>query len=133
LLRLVIEDGLTRRCRSLGRARPSGARRDRHPRESDPLKETTMMIENMLLGSAGYGGILRSCPGVRNLNVEPNDEDRWLYVQGLNNPRFKPFQLSGIPLRLKVPPGAVRGLRSRQRHRPALDSRGAETRRTEGE
>jgi hypothetical protein len=68
-------------------------------------KETTMTLENMLLGSAGYGGILRSCLGVRNLNPDPNDENLWVYVQGLKNPRLKPFQLGGLPLAVKVKPG----------------------------
>ena len=69
------------------------------------LKETTMTLENMLLGSAGYGGLLRSCLGVRNLNSDPNEEDLWLYVQGLKNPRLKPFQLGGLPLTLRSKPG----------------------------
>jgi hypothetical protein len=69
------------------------------------LKETSMTLENMLLGSAGYGGILRSCLGVRNLNPDLNSPDVWLYVQGLKNPGLKPFQLEGLPLKMKVPPG----------------------------
>jgi hypothetical protein len=63
-------------------------------------------LENSVLGSAGYGGILRSCLRVRNLNRELNDPNGWVYVQGLKNPGLKPFQLSGPPpLELKVAPG----------------------------
>lgn len=51
------------------------------------------------------GGILRSCLGVRNLNPDLNDPNVWLYVQGLKNPGLKPFQLEGLPLKMKVPPG----------------------------
>lgn len=61
-------------------------------------KETHLSLENSVLGSAGYGGILRSCLAVRNLNPDPNDINLWLYVQGLKNPGLKPFQLKGIPL-----------------------------------
>ena len=68
-------------------------------------KETNWTLENMVLGSAGYGGILRSCLGVRNLNPDLNDEKLWMYVQGLKNPGLKPFQLRGIPLTMDVKPG----------------------------
>jgi len=67
--------------------------------------ETDLTLENMLLGSAGYGGILRSCLAVRNLNPDLNDPNVHLYVQGLKNPGLRPFQLEGIPLKMKVLPG----------------------------
>jgi DNA-binding CsgD family transcriptional regulator len=73
------------------------------PKYSD--KETDLTLENSVLGSAGYGGILRSCLAVRNLNADLNDEKLRLYVQGLKNPRLKPFQLAGLPLTMSVRPG----------------------------
>lgn len=88
------------------------------------LKETTMTLENMLLGSAGYGGILRSCLGVRSLNRDLNDTQVRLYVEGLKNPGLKPFQLKGIPLKMEAEPGEspylsdlLNGSRSGQKHR----------------
>jgi hypothetical protein len=68
-------------------------------------KEPPWTLENSVLGSAGYGGILRSCLRVRNLNLDLNDPNVWVYVQGLKNPGLKPFQLQGLPLKMKVPPG----------------------------
>jgi hypothetical protein len=67
--------------------------------------EPAWTLENSVLGSAGYGGILRSCLRVRNLNLDLNDPNVWLYVQGLKNPGLKPFQLEGLPLKMRVPPG----------------------------
>lgn len=67
--------------------------------------EPEWTLENSVLGSAGYGGILRSCLRVRNLNPDLNDPNVWLYIQGLKNPGLKPFQLEALPLRMKVPPG----------------------------
>ena len=71
-------------------------------------KDPTMAwtLENSILGSAGYGGTLRSCLRMQNLNPDLNDENVWVYVQGMKNPGLKPFQLCGPwPLRMKVPPG----------------------------
>jgi hypothetical protein len=69
-------------------------------------EETAWTLENSILGSAGYGGILRSCLRMANLNPDLNDPDVWVYVQGLKNPGLKPFQLCGpMPLKMKVPPG----------------------------
>lgn len=62
-------------------------------------------LETSVLGSAGYGGILRSCLRLKNLNPDLNDPNIHVYVQGLKNPGLKPFQLEGVPLRLKVAPG----------------------------
>jgi len=67
--------------------------------------ETVWTLENSILGSAGYGGILRSCLRMRNLNPDTNESNPHVYVEGLKNPSLKPFQLEGIPLRMKVPPG----------------------------
>jgi hypothetical protein len=61
-------------------------------------------LENSVLGSAGYGGILRSCVRLCNLNPDLNDPDVHVYAEGLKNPGLKPFQLEGLPLRMKVPP-----------------------------
>jgi hypothetical protein len=63
-------------------------------------------LENSILGSAGYGGILRSCLRMQNLNPDLNDENVWIYVQGMKNPGLRPFQLKGPPpLAMKVKPG----------------------------
>lgn len=70
------------------------------PKYSKNKKETgnVMSLENQILGSAGYGGLLRSCLGVRNLHKDPN-MGLWVYVQGLKNPGLgKPFQIKGLPL-----------------------------------
>jgi hypothetical protein len=67
--------------------------------------ETAWTLENSILGSAGYGGILRSCLRMKNLNADLNDANVQVYVQGLKNPGLKPFQLGGVPLRLTVAPG----------------------------
>ncbi len=70
------------------------------PKYSKNKKETgnVMTLENQILGSAGYGGLLRSCLGVRNLHKDPN-MGLWVYVQGLKNPGLgKPFQIKGLPL-----------------------------------
>lgn len=68
-------------------------------------KDTGWTLENSVLGSTGYGGILRSCLRLKNLNVDLNDDDIHLYVQGMKNPGLKPFQLEGVPLQMRVPPG----------------------------
>lgn len=69
-------------------------------------EESSWTLENSVLGSAGYGGILRSCLRMANLNPDLNDPNVWVYVQGLKNPGLKPFQLCGpMPLKMKVPPG----------------------------
>lgn len=69
-------------------------------------EEATWTLENSVLGSAGYGGILRSCLRMANLNPDLNDPNVHVYVQGLKNPGLKPFQLCGpMPLKMKVPPG----------------------------
>src|ERR1035437_2349828 len=68
-------------------------------------KEPPWTLENSVIGSAAYGGILRSCLRVRNLNLDLNDKHAWIYVQGLKNPGLKPFQLEDIPLRMKAAPG----------------------------
>ena len=68
-------------------------------------KEPPWTLENSVIGSAAYGGILRSCLRVRNLNLDLNDKHPWIYVQGLKNPGLKPFQLEDIPLRMKAAPG----------------------------
>lgn len=62
-------------------------------------------LENSVIGSVGYGGILRSCVRLENLKEDKNDLSPWLYVQGLKNPGLKPFQLEGVPLSMKVAPG----------------------------
>lgn len=68
--------------------------------------EAVWTLENSILGSAGYGGILRSCLRMANLNPDLNDSNVWVYAQGLKNPGLKPFQLQGpLPLQMKVPPG----------------------------
>jgi hypothetical protein len=62
-------------------------------------------LENSVLGSAGYGGLLRSCIRVKNLNADLNDKKVWLYCQGMKNPGLHPFQLQGPPpLKMKLYP-----------------------------
>jgi hypothetical protein len=64
-----------------------------------------MTLENQILGSAGYGGVLRSCLGMRNLHDDSN-KGLWVYVQGVKNPGLVgPFQIEGVPLKLIKKPG----------------------------
>jgi hypothetical protein len=77
------------------------------PKYSKNKKDTgnVMTLENQILGSAGYGGVLRSCLGMRNLHEDSN-KGLWVYVQGLKNPHLAgPFQIEGVPLRLVKKPG----------------------------
>lgn len=77
------------------------------PKYSKNKKETgnVMTLENQILGSAGYGGVLRSCLGMRNLHEDSN-KGLWVYVQGLKNPGLGgPFQIEGVPLKLLKKPG----------------------------
>lgn len=77
------------------------------PKYSKSKKDTgnVMTLENQILGSAGYGGVLRSCLGMRNLHEDSN-QGLWVYVQGLKNPGLGgPFQIEGIPLTLIKEPG----------------------------
>ncbi len=70
------------------------------PKYSKNKKETgnILTLENQILGSAGFGGLLRSCIALRNLNQDSND-GLWCYVQGLKNPGLgKPFQIRGFPM-----------------------------------
>jgi hypothetical protein len=77
-----------------------------HPPKYATQENQLWTLENSILGSAGYGGILRSCLRVKNLNPDLNDKNVWLYVQGMKNPGLMPFQLSGPPpLKMKVSPG----------------------------
>jgi hypothetical protein len=79
-----------------------------HPPKYSKDKKTTgnvMTLENQILGSAGYGGVLRSCLGMRNLHEDSN-KGLWVYVQGLKNPGLEgPFQIEGVPLKLLKKPG----------------------------
>lgn len=72
-----------------------------HPPKYSKLKKETgnvLTLENQILGSAGFGGLLRSCIAIRNLNQDSND-GLWCYVQGLKNPGLgKPFQVRGFPM-----------------------------------
>jgi len=72
-----------------------------HPPKYSKLKKETgniLTLENQILGSAGFGGLLRSCIAIRNLNQDAN-EGLWCYVQGLKNPGLgKPFQVKGFPM-----------------------------------
>ncbi len=72
-----------------------------HPPKYSKLKKETgniLTLENQILGSAGFGGLLRSCIALRNLNKDSN-EGLWCYVQGLKNPGLgKPFQIRGFPM-----------------------------------
>ena len=79
-----------------------------HPPKYSKDKKTTgnvMTLENQILGSAGYGGVLRSCLGMRNLHEDSNS-GLWVYVQGVKNPGLEgPFQIEGVPLKLIKKPG----------------------------
>ncbi len=79
-----------------------------HPPKYSKDKKTTgnvMTLENQILGSAGYGGVLRSCLGMRNLHEDSN-KGLWVYVQGVKNPGLEgPFQIEGVPLTLIKKPG----------------------------
>jgi AAA domain len=79
-----------------------------HPPKYSKNKKDTgnlMTLENQILGSAGYGGVLRSCLGMRNLHEDSN-KGLWVYVQGLKNPGLAgPFQIEGVPLQLVKKPG----------------------------
>jgi hypothetical protein len=79
-----------------------------HPPKYSKDKKTTgnvMTLENQILGSAGYGGVLRSCLGMRNLHEDSN-MGLWVYVQGVKNPGLAgPFQIEGLPLKLVKKPG----------------------------
>jgi hypothetical protein len=86
----------------------------------------TMSLENMVLGSAGYGGMLRSCIAIKNLNPDLNSGDVWLYVQGLKNPGLSPFQLDSIPLRMRARPGKSEPLDELLKRSKKIDSRMAE-------
>ena len=69
-------------------------------------KEAEWTLQNSIIGSTGYGAMMRSCLRITNLNPDLNDHNVKLYVQGMKNPGLKPFQLEGpMPLKLKVPPG----------------------------
>jgi hypothetical protein len=78
------------------------------PKYAKSKKETgnIMTLENLILGSAGYGGVLRSCLGMRNLHDDSN-KGLWVYVQGVKNPGLGgPFQIKGVsPMELIAKPG----------------------------
>jgi hypothetical protein len=77
-----------------------------HPPKYAKQEDREWSLENSILGSAGYGGILRSCLRMENLNKDKNDPNVWVYVEGMKNPGLKPFQLEGpLPLKMKVLPG----------------------------
>lgn len=77
-----------------------------HITKTAAKNESAWTLEDSVHGSVGYGGILRSCLRMVNLNPDLNDPMAWLYVQGMKNPGLKPFQLEGpMPLKMKVPPG----------------------------
>lgn len=77
-----------------------------HITKTAAKNESAWTLEDSVHGSVGYGGILRSCLRMVNLNPDLNDPKAWLYVQGMKNPGLKPFQLEGpMPLKMKVPPG----------------------------
>lgn len=68
--------------------------------------EPPWTLENSIIGSAGYGALLRSLLRVKNLNPDLNDHKVHLYVQGMKNPGLKPFQLKGpAPLQMFAEPG----------------------------
>jgi len=58
-------------------------------------------LENSIIGSAGYGGILRSCLRVRNMATDKNDDHPILLVAPLKNPGLHSFTLEEIPLTMK--------------------------------
>jgi len=77
-----------------------------HPPKYAKQENQEWTLENSILGSAGYGGILRSCLRMENRNKDKNDPNVWVYVEGMKNPGLKPFQLEGpMPLKMKMPPG----------------------------
>ena len=77
-----------------------------HPPKYAKQEDQEWTLENSILGSAGYGGILRSCLRMENRNKDKNDSNVWVYVEGMKNPGLKPFQLEGpMPLKMKVLPG----------------------------
>ena len=68
--------------------------------------ESDWTLENSIIGSAGYGAMLRSLLRVKNINEDLNNHNVHLYVQGMKNPGLKPFQLKGpAPLQMLVEPG----------------------------
>jgi len=75
------------------------------PKYANKQKHEPWSLDNSILGSAGYGGILRSCLRMKNLKPDLNDGRPWVYVQGFKNPGLKPFQLEDTPLRMRVKPG----------------------------
>jgi hypothetical protein len=79
-----------------------------HPPKYSKDKKATgnvMTLENQILGSAGYGGVLRSCLAMRSLHEDSN-RGLWVYVQGVKNPGLEgPFQIEGVPLKLVKRPG----------------------------
>jgi hypothetical protein len=87
------------------------------PKYSSKAKKPVWTLEDSILGSAGYGGILRSCMRMKNLNPDLNDANPHVYVEGLKNPGLKPFQLHRIPLEMKVPPGKSQYLADLQKSR----------------
>jgi hypothetical protein len=76
------------------------------PKYSKNKKETgnVMSLETQILGSAGYGGVLRSCIGMRNLHDDPA-KGLWVYCQQLKVHGIAPYQVEGVPINLKVKPG----------------------------
>lgn len=76
------------------------------PKYSKSKKETgnMMTLENQILGSAGYGGVLRSCIGMRNLHDDPA-KGLWVYCQQLKVHGLQPYQVEGVPLQLIKKPG----------------------------
>jgi hypothetical protein len=78
-----------------------------HPPKFSKSKKDTgnmMNLENQILGSAGYGGLLRSCIGMRNLHDNPA-KGLWVYCQQLKIHGVEPFQIEGVPLTLIKKPG----------------------------
>ena len=74
--------------------------------KSGKVSEHDWTLENSIIGSAGYGAMLRSLLRVKNINEDLNDHNVHLYVQGMKNPGLKPFQLKGpAPLQMLVEPG----------------------------
>lgn len=72
-------------------------------------------LQNSLMGSAGYGAMIRSCLRLANLNPDLNDPGMQLYVQGMKNPGLKQFKLEGPPpLKLTAAPGECPYLKGMQ-------------------
>lgn len=74
-------------------------------KKGNPLPWT---LENSIIGSAGYGGILRSLLRMKNLNQYKEQKEQlepWVYVLPLKNRDSRPFQLAGAPLRMLSPQG----------------------------